>query len=133
VEFAIVAFAFLLLLFGIIEWALATPNNTVAYTAREATRWAAVRGASCGTPAQSSVVTNFVLSEARALDPHNLVVSTSWSPDNKPGSYVTVQIQYQFNFMAPFVTLKPVTITSASQMVISYYGSSRAVSEFPLT
>jgi Flp pilus assembly protein TadG len=120
-EFAIVAFAFLALLFGIIECALATYSyNTIAYTAREATRWAAVRGATSTTPAQSSDVTNFVLSEANGLNPHKLMVNTTWSPDNKPGSYVTVQVQYQFNFVAPFVSLKPVTMTSTSQMVISY-------------
>ena len=55
-----------------------------------------------------------------AYPAQNLNVTTTWSPDNKPGSMVLVQVRYTFNFTIPFITLKPVNLTSTSQMMISY-------------
>ena len=87
---------------------------------REGTRFAAVHGASNSSPAHATDITKLVTTAAYGLNSQNLKVTTTWSPDNKPGSMVLVQVRYTFNFTIPFITLKPVNLTSTSQMMISY-------------
>lgn len=120
VEFSVSAVPLLLFLFGTINFALAVyAYNFTSYVAREATRYAAVRGSSSPTPAAAADVRNFVLAEAHGLDNSNLNVTTTWSPDNKPGSVVQVQVQYKFVFNMFLVKLSPVNLTSTSKMVIT--------------
>jgi Flp pilus assembly protein TadG len=119
-EFSVAAVPLLLFLFGTINFALAVYDyNFTSYVAREATRYAAVRGSSSPNPAATSDVTNFVLAKAHGLDSSNLKVTTTWSPDNSPGSVVRVQVQYKFIFNMFMVKLSPVNLTSTSQMVIA--------------
>ena len=121
VEFAICAAALLMLLFALVNFSLVLyAYNFVSYAAREATRYAAVRGSSNPSPAGATDITNLITQEAYGLNGKNLKITTTWSPDNKPGSTVAVQVQYTFNFMVPFIALKPVNLTSNSQMMISY-------------
>ena len=121
VEFAFCATALLMLLFALVNFSLVVyAYNFVSYAAREGTRYAAVHGSSNPSPAGTTDITNLITHEAYGLNGKNLKVTTTWSPDNKPGSTVDVQVQYTFNFMVPFIALKPVNLTSNSQMMISY-------------
>jgi Flp pilus assembly protein TadG len=120
VEFAMIISGLLVLVFAITNFAMAISAYTfVCYGARDGTRYAAVRGATSPTPASSGDVRAFVLSEAAGLDPKQLTVQTTWTPDNQPNSTVAVQVQYNFQFQIPFVTLSPVSLSSNSQFVIS--------------
>jgi len=120
VEFAITISGILLLGLAITNFAMAiSAYNFVCYGARDATRYAAVRGATSPTPASSSDVRAFVVSEAAGIDTSKLTVATTWSPDNQPNSTVAVQVQYNFQFQIPFVALSPVNLSSNSQLVIS--------------
>jgi Flp pilus assembly protein TadG len=119
-EFSVSAVPLLLFLFGTINLTLAVyAYNFTSYAAREAARYAAVRGSSSPTPAATTDVKNFVLAEAHGLDSSNLKVTTTWSPNNNPGSAVQVQVQYKFIFNMFLVKLSPVNFTSTSQMVIT--------------
>ena len=121
VEFALCAVVVLILTFGVVNFSLVVyAYNFVSYAAREGTRFAAVHGSSNPSPAHSADITNLISAEAYGLNGGNLKVSTTWNPNNQPGSVVAVQVQYTFNFMIPFVTLPPVNLTSSSQMMISY-------------
>jgi Flp pilus assembly protein TadG len=120
VEFAITISGVLLLGLAIANFAIAiSAYNFVCYGARDATRYAAVRGATSPTPASSSDVRAFVVSEAAGIDPSQLTVVTTWSPNNQPDSTVAVQVGYNFQFQVPFVALPPVSLSSNSQLVIS--------------
>ena len=120
VEFAMSISGLLLLLLAITNFAMAVyAYNFVCYGARDATRYAAVRGSASPTPVSSSDVSAYVLSEASGLDPSRLTVSTTWSPNNQPDSTVAVQVNYNFQFMVPFVQLAAVNLSSTSQLVIS--------------
>lgn len=120
VEFAIAVSGVLLLGLAITNFAMAiSAYNFVCYGARDATRYAAVRGATSPTPVSSSDVRAFVVSEAAGIDTSQLTVATTWSPDNQPNSTVAVQVQYNFQFQIPFVALSPVNLSSNSQLVIS--------------
>jgi Flp pilus assembly protein TadG len=118
-EFAIVLPVLVLLLFGILDMGKAVyAYSYVSYSAREATRWAAVRGQTSKTPASSSDVQAFIVGETQGLDTKQLTVTTSWSPDNKPGSVVTVQVQYSLPLSVPLLPTTTLALTSASKMVI---------------
>jgi Flp pilus assembly protein TadG len=120
VEFAITISGVLLLGLAITNFAMAiSAYSFVCYGARDATRYAAVRGATSPTPASSSDVRAFVVAEAAGIDTSRLTVATTWSPDNQPNSTVAVRVQYNFQFQIPFVALSPVNLSSNSQFVIS--------------
>lgn len=120
VEFAMVASVFLLLLFGIIQMARAVYSyNFVSYAARDATRYAIVHGSKSLSPAASSDVKNFVVNEANGFDTSQFTVTTTWNPDNNPGSSVNVVVTYNFSLSIPFFGNVTLPLTSTSQMVIS--------------
>jgi Flp pilus assembly protein TadG len=140
---ALVEFAFLVpllfaLVFGVIDFGRALYSyHFVSNAAREATRWASVRGSSCNgidnCPASASEVGAYVASIApMGIDtsssrlsavttwvapPNNLTICASFP--NSPGCAVQVQVSYVFKFVLPFLPTSGYTMTSTSQMVIS--------------
>ena len=120
-EFGLVLPLFLLLTTGLIDvgrgiWMY----NTLSHAAREGTRYAIVRGETNRYPATSSTIREAVRSRAAGLNPEKLVVTTSWDPDNKPGSVVQVRVQYDFRPVTPLLPSKTIPLSSTSRMVISH-------------
>jgi hypothetical protein len=93
--------------------------NFVSQAARDATRYAAVNGASSLNPVDASDVQAFVRAEAKGLNTRNVNVSTTWNPDNTAGSVVSVSVTYNFKPFYP-VSGSSIALTSSSQMVISH-------------
>jgi Flp pilus assembly protein TadG len=123
-EFALIAPAFLILLFSIMWLSLAVYDyNFVSYAAREGSRYAAVHGTDSKQPVTTaSAVTAFVQKETAGLDTSKLTVSTAWSPaatPGKPGGTVQVQIQYTFQLSIPFMSPVTLPLSSVSTMTIS--------------
>lgn len=128
VETAIVLSLFLMMLFGIIDFGRAFYTyNFVSYAARKGTRYAIVRGSACsGCTASASDVENYVkkpppegIAEP-GIDPTKMTVTTTWPDGNKnPRSRVNVQVQYNFQFILPFLPSSGWAMKSTSQMVIS--------------
>jgi Flp pilus assembly protein TadG len=137
VEFALVMMGLFLVLFGIMGFGQALyAYHFVSHAAREGARFAIVRGSSCITwttacPASPTDVQNYVVSISPpgiSTSSTDLTVTTTWPgvaagtacPANgTPGCPVNVQIQYKFHFIFPLLSSSGVTMTSASQMVIS--------------
>lgn len=121
-EFVLGAVGLLLLLFVITDFGRAVyAYNFVSYSAREATRYAAVHGSNSRSPVSSSnqpPVKNVVLNEAHGLDAGDLTITPTWSPDNKPGSVVKVQVQYNFTPVSLFLPAATLSLSATSQMVI---------------
>ena len=119
VETALVITCYLMIVFGIIEFSQATfAWNFVSYAARNATRYASVHGATSQTIATAQSVTNVVLAQAVALNTSNLTVSTTWTPNNQPGSTVQVKVSYLYKPLLLVVFPNVQTFSSTSQMVI---------------
>jgi Flp pilus assembly protein TadG len=125
VEFA---FSFMILctvLFGIMELALCFYTfNFVAETAREATRYASVRGSKCSGFSDCQItqgqLTTYVQNLAYpGIDPSALNVTLTEASGNTPGNPVQVTITYQFPLAVPFLFKNTWALTSTSQMVIS--------------
>lgn len=144
-EFAVSCIILIPIIFGFIETCLAFyAYNFVSDAAREATRYAIVRGSdSCtNTPAlrpcditTSAPLQTYVQSLGYpGLNPSNLVVSvkffkasttqpTTWTTScatcNQPGNQVQVLVKYNFPIGIPFWKVTTISIGSVSSMVIS--------------
>ncbi len=108
------------LIFGIIQASLALyAFSFVSYGARCGARYAMVRGSRSPSPATSASVQSYVQSLAVPLDTSSLTVTTTWNPNNDPGSTVTVQVTYVFSPLAPFLGTTNITMTSRAQALMS--------------
>ena len=110
---------FFFLLIGIIECGrVLNSYHFLSNASREAVRYAMVRGADSGRAVSEANITSSVKSIAPGMDPNAFTVTTTWTPDNEPGSAVRVNIQYAFQSIVPFIPA--VTMASASQITIQY-------------
>jgi len=139
-EFAFMIPLLLMGMFGVIDFGRAMYSyHFVSEAAREATRWASVRGKDCtdypqACPAKPSDVTDYVQSIAPpGIDSSRgaLTVDTNWvappgnasmcSPDPKnAGCAVQVQVTYNFKFILPFLPNSTYQMQSTSEMIISH-------------
>ena len=133
-ETALVLGVVLALLFGIIDFG--RTMYTYAFTAqlaRQGARWAIVRGDQCTLLDHCSATSDQIQTYIRGLsygatDANNIQVTASWNPTScppnsttakQPGCVITVNVQYPFKFIAPFVSQATLNMSSTSQMVIS--------------
>ncbi|MEA2259010.1 MAG: hypothetical protein QOJ51_1835 [Acidobacteriaceae bacterium] len=146
VETALSLMVFLTFIFGTMEVCLAAYTyHFISEAAREATRYAIVRGASYSTDCSgvsSAICTatggnntgdiaTFVQNlNFPGIDPNKMTVKSTWLTGagaacgithgcKAPGNQVQVIITYNFPLSVPFVPLNTWTLTSTSQMVIS--------------
>lgn len=125
VEFAAAFTMLFLFLFSIMDLSRALYSyHFIADAAREGTRYAMVRGATCTSyttacPASATDIQNYVKNVPAGINPASLTVTTTWTPNNNPGSVVQVQVQYSFQPIFPLVRKGALVMTSSSQVVIS--------------
>jgi len=82
----------------------------------EATRYALAHGTKY--PVSADNLTTFVKNEAIGLDPSAITVTPTWSDTNHvPGT--SVQVQYAFQPIAPYMPTGLLTLSSTSKMLIS--------------
>ena len=147
IEFAIVAVVLFTCIFGIIDCSRALYTyHFASYAAREATRYAMVRGSTWGSTSCATTAT-FVCNATAAnvgayvqsIVPPGissgtpLSVTTTWpgtelagsvatcstaNGNNSPGCLVMVQVSYSFNYMLPFLPTTALTLRSTSEVVI---------------
>ncbi len=120
-EFALVITPCLTLFFGIINFALALYcYDFVCYSAQQAVRYATVHGSTATTVVSSTDVTNYVKAlVVGVLTTSSMTVTTTWSPDNKPGSKVTVSVSYNFPPLTNLVSSVTIPLTRTAAMVIT--------------
>jgi Flp pilus assembly protein TadG len=133
IEYAILFIAFMMLMFGITGFGHALYAYTfVSNVARDASRWAAVNGFTCNSdnscngagvmnlnPATAADITTYVKNRTPlGIDPAQVTVTSTWIPDNKPGSTVEVQVQYNFHFIFPLIRTSTLPLTSTSETMV---------------
>ena len=120
VETALVTIPFFTLILGIIACGyLVFTYDSLAFAAQQGARWASVRGSTSATPATPASVRAFVTGQTPGLVPGSLNVSTTWSPDNKPGGTVTVHVTYTAVPLATLSLPKTLTMGSSSSTTVS--------------
>jgi Flp pilus assembly protein TadG len=145
VDFALCVPLLFGIMFGVVYFSFALyANHFVANAAKEAARYAVVRGStwhgtSCATQsgldctATSTDIASFVAAELPpGLSPSNLSVTTtwpgttswggtcdSWNGSNSPDCQVSVQVNYLLTLPLPFVKQNALQLGSSSAMTIS--------------
>jgi Flp pilus assembly protein TadG len=139
-EYAIIFILFMTLLFGIMGMGeMLYSYHFVSSVARDATRWAAVNGSTCSSdgsctaPATSSDVKTYVTNHTPlGIDTGQITTTPTWNPagsngpttcattNNAPGCTVEVQVSYKYTFIFPLIRTTPLTLSSASEMIIAH-------------
>ena len=123
VEFGFLAPIFFIVTVGIVDFGrVVWLSNTIEHAATEGARYAAVHGSNKATIATTQTITDFVEGQAELILPSDMDIDVSWIPadDNGPGSTVTVQITYNYEFLlVGFLGFDPVDLEGTSTMVIN--------------
>jgi Flp pilus assembly protein TadG len=145
IEYALVFMFFMSMVLGIVDFSRALYTyHFLSNVAREATRYASVRGSTCNNDSSCSAATpdtgpaapgNKVVQDYVAtivppgIDSSKVTVQPNWpvqanSPTicnttiNAPGCTVEVQVSYKFTFVVPFIRNTPLPLSSSSEMII---------------
>jgi len=119
-EFGLAFLLFFAFVCAIMEFGrIVASYNILAGATREATRYATVHGSASGTPATSADIQDVVRNWAVGLDRNSVLVTTTWSPGNGPGSRVRVQSRYTAIPFTGLILHNAVTLQSNSEMIIS--------------
>jgi Flp pilus assembly protein TadG len=120
-EFALVLTPCLLVFFAIMNFALALYSyDWVCYSAQQAVRYASVNGTTAPTPVTAAGVQTYVHGiDVGVLNTSLLTVTTTWAPNNKPGSVVTVVVSYNFPPLTSLVSSASIPLTRTAAMVIT--------------
>jgi Flp pilus assembly protein TadG len=119
IEGALCFSSFLFITFGVMEFAMAVYGyNFCHYAAEDAARWASTRGANYLTPATSASVQNYVTNEAIGLT-NALTVTTTWTPNNSPGSTVQVTVVYTVIPLTGVTLHANFQVSGTAQMIVS--------------
>jgi Flp pilus assembly protein TadG len=144
VEYAIGFILLMTMLLGIADFSrLLYAYHFVSNAAREAARYASVRGSTCSGsctaandasgvagPATPTDIQDFVKNVPAGINTSQLTATTTWlNPNdlatcaaqfNDPGCIVEVQVKYNFAFFSPFVSKSSLTLSSTSQEIITH-------------
>jgi len=127
VEFELSSIVLFMTLFGLMAVCTTLYSYVfVAEAAREASRYAVVRGASCvgfsDCQIKSADLNTYVKNLSYpGINKGNLSASAAFTPNNQPGSVVSVTVSYDLALNIPFwpKTGRAMQLTSTSAMVIS--------------
>jgi Flp pilus assembly protein TadG len=120
IEFAFVAPVLFALTIGTIDVGrLVWSASMLHHMAREATRYASVRGAEANNPVSAADMETFVKNRLIGIAGSDVTVTTTWTPNNNPGGTVQVQLDYTYSFLlGKAVGLDPLAIEGESSMVV---------------
>jgi Flp pilus assembly protein TadG len=120
-EFALVAVAFFMLMFALIQMGLVICTyNTLCSATQDGARYAALHGPSRTPTAQQSDVTNIMLSRGATLNSSNLTVTLTWPADANLPSQNDAKVisSYNYRLQIPFITPVTLTFSSSAQMLV---------------
>ena len=118
-EGALVLWPFLMILFGIIQFAFVIwSQNTLSFAVNEGVRFASLHGAASDVPATNADITAVIRANAIGLTPTNIAVTTTWNPNNRPGSFVNVTAVYPMETIVSVVWKQRFDLRATTQMLI---------------
>jgi hypothetical protein len=120
VEFSLVFLLFLALFLGVVEFGRAVwAYATVAHCARQAARFAMVRGTI--NAASDEQIRDVIEQNAIGLPGDDLSIDTDWIPNRQRGSIVRIEVEYPFRSFAGTWLLKQseIPLVSSARAVIA--------------
>lgn len=121
VEFSLVFLLLLMMVAGVFEVGrIVWTYNTLNHAAKQASRYAMVHGSRNPISGQQASVSDYAKAQAVGFDPQSLTVTVVPTPNNNPGSVVTVTVSHTMNtVVAPLVGLgKSITLSAKSEKTI---------------
>ena len=119
VEFALVFPVFLILVFLLVELGnVLYKHNSLSYAVQEATRFAIVHGSTADQPATEDDIEAELNDRLVGIDPGDVAVEMTFTPDNSPGGIVAVQATLPYDPVVPFVPIGTFDISTTTQMTI---------------
>jgi Flp pilus assembly protein TadG len=119
-EFGLAFLVFFSVVYGIMEFGrIVASYNILSGAAREGVRYAVVHGSASGSVATASDIQDVVRRWAIGMDTSAVVVTTTWTPGNAPGSQVKVNASYTITPFTGLILKNGITVQSSSQMAIS--------------
>jgi len=122
IEVAIIMPVVFFLLFGtLVGCSLVFTYQELATLAREGARWACVHGTrhaadTAEAPATADdIYNNGIVPRMMTVDPTRVTYNVTWNTSNKPGNYVSVQVNYTWSNIV-FGDV-PLTSTSTQRMM----------------
>lgn len=103
VEYALVLGLFIMVVFGIVQFSLILFGyNNATYASRIAMRYAVVHGSTSSTPCTSPTISGIVTPLLWGAPSGGYTVTTTWTPNNTPGSTVSINVTIQYFPTLPF-------------------------------
>ena len=121
-EFALTAAVFLLLMFAVMEMAMAVfAYTTICEAAREAARYAIAHSSTSANPATNAQIQQVAINAAPTLGLTTTNVSVNWPADSNLPSQKDVQITISYPYTLRVPLMSPITLTLAasSQSLVS--------------
>ena len=91
--------------------------HDLSLAAFEAGRFAMVHGTGSSDPVTEAELKTLAAAKMHGADAAQLDLDATWDPDNSPGSFVTITLQYPFEFMVGF--LPDLTLSSDVTTIIA--------------
>jgi Flp pilus assembly protein TadG len=107
VEYALVFPIFFMLVFGFVQFSLMLFTfNNATYASRVAVRYAVVHGSTADYSCTSTDISNIVSPLLWGAPSGGTTITTTWSPNNTPGSTVSISVAVQYKPLLPFFPTK---------------------------
>ena len=118
-EMAIALPLFFFILMGLVDLGRGVAARaTIGHIAREAARWASVRGSDSPEPATASSIQTWARARVEGLDPNDMNVNAVWTPTNDRGGTVEVLVNYTFRPVVPWMPFNSINLSTSSETTI---------------
>ena len=119
VEFAMLSTVYLTMLLGVVEVGRYVADKQDLMSAVHTTgRYAIVHGSSSSSPATAATLEQMVGNHLMLVSSSAVTATASFSPNNNPGSNVTISASYTWKPLVPLLHLPNATITATSSATI---------------
>ena len=121
IELALILPFIALLVMGIIDLGRgAWTRHSLEDAVSDVVRHASFSGSSTPQPSTEQSLEAWIESRRPYFDPEALNLVASWSPDNHPGSEVSVLLTYDFDPLLPVVPMGTFVLRAGASRIISY-------------
>jgi Flp pilus assembly protein TadG len=119
VEFAMLSTVYLTMIMGIVELGRYVADKQDLMSAVHTTgRYAIVHGSSSSSPATTTSLQQMVGNHLALISSSSVTATASFSPNNSPGSKVTISASYTWKPLISLLHLPNATITATSSATI---------------
>lgn len=119
IEFALCGGTFILMLLAVTDFGrLMFTYHEMAEASRVAARYAIVHGSASASPASAATIANAAAAATSLVTSQQVTVT--FSPNNSPGSQVTVAIALPFNFLDGFISTSTFILNSHTTLMIAH-------------